>query len=195
MADSLFDTYRSEAIGAGVKLRTDDSIKWFRQQLSQLQSVNRRGILKDPNMVKKNRPRVGSMYMYFYDPKTRETLPYYDTFPLVVMVEPAPGGFYGINLHYLPPVLRAKMLDGLLQITNNKKYDESTRMRLSYDLLKGSSKLRYFAPCFKRYLYSQIEASPVMVDAADWEIAVFLPTEQFRKAKKGTVWKDSRGMI
>ena len=195
MADSLFDTYRSEAIGAGVKLRTDDSIKWFRQQLSQLQSVNRRGILKDPNMVKKNRPRVGSMYMYFYDPKTRETLPYYDAFPLVIMVEPAPGGFYGINLHYLPPVLRAKMLDGLLQITNNKKYDESTRMRLSYDLLKGSSKLRYFAPCFKRYLYSQIEASPVMVDAADWEIAVFLPTEQFRKAKKGTVWKDSRGMI
>ena len=121
MADSLFDTYRSEAIGAGVKLRTDDSIKWFRQKLSQLQSVNRRGILKDPNMVKKNRPRVGSMYMYFYDPKTRETLPYYDAFPLVVMVEPAPGGFYGINLHYLPPVLRAKMLDGLLQITNNKK--------------------------------------------------------------------------
>jgi len=195
MADSLFDTYRSEAIGAGVKLRTDDSIQWFRQQLSQLRNVNRRGILKDPNMVKKNRPRVGSMYMYFYDPKTRETLPYYDAFPLVIMVEPAPGGFYGINLHYLPPVLRAKMLDGLLQITNNKKYDESTRMRLNYDLLKSSSKLKYFAPCFKRYLFSQIEASPVMVDAADWEIAVFLPTEQFRKAKKNTVWKDSRQRI
>jgi len=192
MAESIFDKYKKDAIGSGVKLRTDASRDWFQDKLKTLRNVNRRGLLRDPNMVKRNRARVGSMYMYFYDPKTRETLPYYDSFPLTIMVEPAPGGFYGLNLHYLPPALRAKMLDALMDITTNKKYDESTRFKLSYQLLKSSSKLKWFAPCFKRYLYEHIEASPVMVPADEWEIAVFLPTEQFRKANKRSIWKDSR---
>lgn len=195
MAESIFDKYKKDAVGAGVKLRSDSSREWFQDKLKTLRNVNRRGLLRDPNLIKRNRARVGSMYMYFYDPKHRETLPYYDAFPLVIMVEPAPKGFYGINLHYLPPALRARMLDALMDITTNKKYDETTRFKLSYQLLKSSSKLKWFAPCFKRYLYEHIEASPVMVPADEWEIAVFLPTEQFNKANKRSVWKDSRQRV
>ena len=32
---------------------------------------------------------VGSMQMFFYDPKTKDTLPYYDKFPLAIIVGPA----------------------------------------------------------------------------------------------------------
>jgi hypothetical protein len=111
------------------------------------------------------------------------------------MVEPVPGGFYGLNLHYLPLALRAKLFDQLIDLTNNKKYDESTRFKLRYDLLKSASKLRLFKPCFKHYLYSQIEGRVAMVDAPAWEMALFLPTEQFRKSTKSAVWKDSRQAI
>jgi hypothetical protein len=62
---------------------------------------------------------IGKMYTFFYDPKHKETLPYYDLFPLIFVVGPAAGGFLGINLHYLPPVLRAKLMDSLYQILNN----------------------------------------------------------------------------
>ena len=85
---------------------------------------------QDPLQLR-NRQGVGNMYMYFYDPKHKETLPYYDRFPLTIVVEPAKGGFRGINLHYLPNALRAKFLDGLMDITTNKKYDESTKFSLS----------------------------------------------------------------
>ena len=68
--------------------------------------------------------------------KFKKTLPYYDGFPLIIMLGPAPNGFYGLNLHYLPHSLRAKFLDQLYDTTNNEKYDSTTRFRLTYDILQ-----------------------------------------------------------
>lgn len=195
MATSLFDKYKDLSAKAGVQPRTQDSYKWFIEKMKTLRNINRTNILKDPNLIKKNKPLAGRMYMYFYDPKTKETLPYYDRFPLIVMVGPAPGGFYGINLHYLAPPLRAKMLDGLLSITNNNRFDESTKIKLSYNLLKSIRTLRWFEPCFKRYLLTNVKRQMVMVEASEWETAVFLPTEDFAKANKRKVWRDSKRMI
>ena len=195
MADSLFDKYEKEAFRSGIAPRTAESRKWFMDKLKNIKDFNRRSILKDPNLKKMNRPRIGSMYMFFYDPKLRKTLPYYDNFPLVVMVAPADGGFYGINLHYVPPVLRAKLLDSLLMAFNNKRYDESTKMKLSYGLLSSAAKFKYFKPCYKRYLFSHIEASVVRVEPPEWELATFLPVAMFKKAKQSTVWRDSRKTI
>lgn len=195
MADSFFTNLAAKAFRAGITPRTDQSRAWFRDEVKNLKNINRRQLLKDPAVEPKGRARVGSMYMYFYDPKHQATLPYYDTFPLTIMVEPVKGGFYGLNLHYLPLALRANLFDSLIDLTNNKKYDESTRFKLKYNLLKSATKLRYFKPCFKHYLYSQIEGRVAMVEAPAWEMALFLPTEQFRKSTKSAVWKDSRAII
>jgi hypothetical protein len=108
------------------------------------------------------------------------------------MVEKAEGGFYGLNLHYLPHKERAIFFDRLLDYTNNKRYDESTRLRLKYDLLKGSSKLKYFAPCFKHYLTKHVKSKIVEVPADQWEQVIFLPSEQFKKASKSSVWQESK---
>lgn len=195
MAESFFTNLAAKAFRAGITPRTDASRKWFRDEVRNNKNINRRKLLKDPALEARNRARVGSMYMYFYDPKHRETLPYYDAFPLTIMVEPVPGGFYGLNLHYLPPALRAKLFDSIVELTNNKRYDESTRFKLTYNMLKSASKMRFFKPCFKHYLYSQIEGRVAMVEAPAWEMALFLPTEQFRKSSKTAVWKDSREKV
>lgn len=195
MAESFFTNLAAKAFRAGVTPRTDQSREWFRDEVKNLRNINRRQLLKDPALEPRNRARVGSMYMYFYDPKHRETLPYYDAFPLTIMVEPVKNGFYGLNLHYLPPALRARLFDSLVDLTNNKKYDESTRFKLTYNLLSSASKLKFFKPCLKHYLYSQIEGRVAMVEAPEWEMALFLPTEQFRKSTKSAVWKDSRESI
>jgi hypothetical protein len=55
--------------------------------------------------------------------------------------------------------------------------------------------MRYFKPCFKRYLTANVKSRFARVPASEWEIATFLPTASFEKASKTTVWKDSRGMI
>ncbi len=189
---SLFDKLESEAFRKGLEARSKEASKWFRQKMKNMGKINMHQMLKDDRLVKKQRPRIGDMFMYIYDPKNRLTLPYYDRFPLIIMVQQAPGGFYGLNLHYLPLKHRAILLDRLTALTNNNKFDETTRMKLSYNLLKGATKFKYFAPCFKHYLTEHVESKIMKVEASEWDIAIFLPTENFAKKKKTQVWKDSR---
>lgn len=193
MADSFFERLQLQAFRAGVQPRSQESQKWFRNKLKNIGQINRQKLLRDSALERVSRPRMGDMYMFFYDPKHKETLPYYDTFPLIIMVEKAPGGFYGLNMHYLPPVLRAKLFDGLVK--SDERYDENTRFRARYRLLQSVRKLRYFKPCFKHYLTKHVEGRISKVEAPEWEIALFMPTQRFKKATATQVYADSRKAI
>ena len=116
---SSFQKLEQEAFKAGVAPRTKQSLNWFKKRLKSF-NVSRPALLKDEELLRVDKPLPGRMYMYFYDPKYKETLPYYDRFPLIILVDKVEGGFTGLNLHYLPPNLRAKFFDKLLGFTNNK---------------------------------------------------------------------------
>jgi hypothetical protein len=195
MAISYIDKLQSQAFKAGVEKNSESSLKWFQKQLRDMKTINRRALLKDDNFKARSRPLTGRMFMYFYDPKTKKEMPYYDRFPLIFMVEKAKGGFYGLNLHYLPPKLRARFFDRLTDYSTNKKYDITTRLRLSYNLLKGAAKLSMFGPCFKHYLTKQVRSKLVEVPASEWETVLFMPTENFKKSNKTKVWSDTRKML
>ena len=191
----IFQNLELQAFRAGITPRTKESREWFRKKANNLRRINREALMKESPLQQTNQEIVGSMYMFFYDPKHKETLPYYDKFPLVVVVGPAEGGFYGLNLHYLPPILRAQMLDALMGITTNTKFNKSTRFKMSYELLARTAKLKYFKPCFKHYLNEHVQSRFALVPAPEWEIATFLPTAQFEKAGKNKIYSDSRKMV
>lgn len=195
MANTLFQDLQVKAFRAGVKPRSEESMKWFRNQVRNMRNINRQSLLKDEAVKKVSRPRMGDMYMFYYDPKHKETLPFYDQFPLIIMVDRAPGGFYGLNLHYLPPNLRARFFDSLMDTMSNNKYDESTRLRARYSLLQSARKMRYFKPCFKHYLTSHVDSRIAKVEPTEWEIALFLPVQRFKGATATQVYKDSRSKI
>jgi hypothetical protein len=192
---NIFQRLELQAFRAGITPRTKESREWFRKKIKNMRSIKRESLMKEDPLKQTGQEIVGNMYMFFYDPKHKDTLPYYDTFPLVIVVGPAEGGFYGLNLHYLPPILRAKMLDALMDITSNTKFNDSTRFKMSYELLVKSSKLKYFQPCFKHYLNEHVQSKFSMVPAPEWEIATFLPTADFRKANSKKVYYDSKKMI
>lgn len=192
---NLFHSLEIEAFRKGLTLRTQESRDWFRRRVANLRTINRAQLMKEEPVQLKNRTTVGSMYMFFYDPKHKKTLPYYDSFPLVIVIGPAEGGFLGLNLHYLPPVLRAKFLDSLLDITNNKLYDETTKFKISYEMLQRAAKMKYFKPCLKHYLSSHVSSRFAKVEAPEWEIATFLPTADFQKASKSEIYADSKRKI
>lgn len=192
---TLFQKLEYEAFRAGITPRTEQSRAWFMDKVKDMKNINRNTLMKEEPIQLKNRQVIGSMFMFFYDPKHKETLPYYDSFPLVIVLKPAPGGFLGLNLHYLPPVLRAKFLDSILDVTNNKRYDESTKFNLTYKMLESASKYKYFKPCIKHYLTDHVRSRFAMVQAPEWEIATFLPAADFQKATTREVYRDSRAMI
>lgn len=192
----VFDDILVRGVKQGVvPARTREARDWFRNKARSNNSNDR-----FPDNIVKSSPKdnevaVGHMYHFFYDPKNKMTLPYYDRFPLIFMVGPAKDGFYGINLHYLPPKLRAAMMDSLYDVTSNKKYDENTKLRISYSILNRASKYRYFKPTFKHYLNEHVKSKFIKINSAEWDIALFLPTERFEKAGKSKVFADSRKMI
>lgn len=192
--ESLFDRLQAKAYKKQIPAQTKQSRDWFRSEIQGMR-VKSDDILNDKNLERRTRPAPGRMYTYFYDPKHKDTLPYYDRFPLIIMVGKAHKGFYGMNLHYLPIPLRAKFLDQLITITNNKKFDESSRFRASYNFLKGSAKMGLFKPCFKHYLIHKVESEIKFLSADLWEIATFLPTARFKGATAAKVHSDSRKMI
>ena len=192
---SLFDTLQAGAYRANIVPRTDKARVWFRRAVKELGTVNRTSVLKDPILDKRAKPLIGAMCMYIYDPKLKAELPYYDRFPLTIMVQPAKGGFHGLNLHYLSPIIRAEFLDELMGLAPKTLKDTSRLLRLRYSLLQGAKKYREFKPCFKHYLTDHVRSKIMRVPMTEWEIAVFLPVDNFKKVSRDTVWRYSRKQI
>jgi hypothetical protein len=125
-------------------------------------------------------PFIGGLFFFLYDPKHKDTLPYYDKFPVVIPIEIYQDGFLGLNLHYLEVDKRKVLLNYLLKY----KTKSSTRnyLKLSYQVLKSASKIRGFDVCIKRYLTGHIKSRLVKVNDEDWEKAALLPVQKFAKS-------------
>ena len=188
LLDKLKTAIKTSKAGAKARAAGD----WFREKVKQAGASAKMKAVT-PNQLLRRQPDdnilLGKMFFYKYDPKFAKKLPYWDMYPLVFPFERAPGGFYGLNLHYIPPRDRAVLMDNLNQYASNNKYDKTTRLELSYRLLKRYGRA---VPCVIRYLGDRIVSQTVRIDADEWEIAIFLPVERFQKASKGEVWKDSR---
>ena len=189
---SFLDTLKSsiKTSKAGAKARAAGD--WFREKVKQASASARMRAVTPRQLLKRQEAsdtELGQMLFYKYDPKFAKKLPYWDMYPLVFPFEKAKGGFYGLNLHYIPPRERAVLMDELNSYVTNKKYDATTRLKLSYDLLKGFGRA---VPCVKRYLGTNVRSNTVRIDADEWEIAIFLPVERFQKEKARVVWNDSK---
>jgi len=191
MVAYVFDSILTKGMQAGqVPARTRDARDWYR-------NTARNANVTPSKLIRSNASKAttgtepGSMMLFNYDPKMKGDLPYYDTFPLIFVVGPAEGGFYGLNMHYLPYKQRAMLMDALYNLVSNSRYDDSTRLKLSYQLLKKASSYKLFKPCFKHYLHRNVKSRKILIDSVEWDIALFLPIQRFQKASASQVYSDS----
>jgi len=196
----IFKQLIYQGVSAGMApARTKEARTWYRdaaQQVEGMSSLTPSKVIRSFESKRRvNEMKPGYMYLFKYDPKTKLDLPYYDTFPLIFPIESYPDGFLGINMHYLPYVLRAKLMDALYGIATDKKYNEKTKILATYRILKGASKYNAFKPTVKRYLNSHVRSQFLEIRAPEWDIALFLPLERFKKSDKASIWADSRAMI
>lgn len=193
----LLDRIKASLAKEGIKARSNAAMDWLRQKVKEIKLnvtaresfINASG--KSISSIK-NRYFIGNMYLMVYDPKTKDTLPFYDTFPLVIPIEQFHDGMLALNLHYIPPKDRIILLDKLSTILTDSRYDDKTRFRISYAYLKGASKAFEATPCIKRYLWSHVRSRFLQISADEFEIAAMLNIERFVKASSQQVWEDSR---
>ena len=168
--------------------------KWFREMVKTLGKPT--GKMKDLRSRRKTaRDILGAMVFFRYDPKYKEVLPYYDTFPLSIIIDVQKDSMLGLNLHYLPPKLREIFLSRLFDTLSDTNFDQETKLEATYGLLKAASKYKYFKPCIKRYLFTHLKTQVQIVRPQQWPKAILLPVADFRKSSSSNVWKDSRSML
>ena len=165
------------------------STQWYRDKIKEFGTPTSLDLIRDGK--RDSKPFYGKLNMFVYDPKFKKKLPYYDTFPLVLPLETYPDGFLGINFHYLPIPLRVKLLDRLVDFSNNTKFDESTRLVVDYSQLKN---INIVKPTIHKYLAGQLKSQFRRIDADEFTIATLLPVQRFQKASASAVWKESRAM-
>ena len=166
------------------------STDWYRDKIREFGTPKSLDLIRDGKQS--GRPFFGRLNMFIYDPKLKKKLPYYDTFPLVLPLEDYNDGFLGLNFHYLPIPLRMKLLDRVVDFSNNTKFDKSTFLRVSYNDVKGIASVK---PTIHKYLSGYVRSRFRRIDADEFVIATLLPVQRFKKATASQVYSDSRRMI
>lgn len=181
-----------------LKKLAQQSQAWFEQEARLIKSQGRvRAYYLMRTGAAWNRASIepGEMYMFYYDAKHKDTLPYWDKFPLVFPFSKMEGGFLGLNLHYLPYHLRAKLLDALMAFRTDSRLDENTKLNFSWKTISAAAKYSPAKACVKHYLESQVKSQFKKVDANNWATAILLPVSQFEGAREQRVWQDSMNKI
>ena len=159
---------------AGVRKGT----RWYQQAVASIaDKVSARRLMSQGKL--NGRPSIGRLNMFFYDPKYKKTLPLYDRFPLVLPLETIPGGFMGMNFHYIRPVQRISLLNNLQRYASGGM-KPSTRIDASYDAVKN---VRIAKNTIKKYLYSHVRSNFLRVDFDEAALAVMLPVQRFVKGQ------------
>ena len=174
MATKVFDPIR-QAAGDREK-----SLTWYRGKVKSLMDTITKNKLMRGKLF--SSPQSNGLNFFRYNPKLKAVLPYYDMFPLVLPIQSAPGGFLGINFHYLPIPLRMKLFETL----------EKKDFKGDYRALKN---VREIKPTIKHYLKSQMASKFLRLEEDEFAPAIFLPVQDFRKAGTSTVYSQSRRMI
>lgn len=194
---NLFSNAILKAGKAGIGIKSKTSMNWFRQYVKTniRSAVSVQQLLNATGLKHSTRLRLGHMYFFAYDAKHKATLPYWDASPLMIPIHDNGQTITGLNFHYLPLKYRAKLMDALYDLLSDEKMDQNTKLKMTYNMLKSSARYKYFKPCIKQYLKTNIRSQFVEVPIAYWETAIFLPVAQFQGASSATVFKESTEII
>ncbi len=173
--------------------------EWFKQKIRDLHLQT---IPHGVGLTTTTVPLPGHMFLYHYDAKFKDELPYWDTYPLVLPFNVKSDRFWGLNLHYLPPEYRLMLLGALNKLVVDSKISNQKRMEMSWHILSESTRLNYIKPCVHQYLLTgnHVKSKLLLIDSEEWYNAVLLPLEAFKgKNKDGKfvnvdkrrVWNDS----
>lgn len=195
-------TQRKPTVFDNLRVKKEDiynSIQWFQSQIKVLKrsTYQPKHLLTSQAHLVVN-PTPGKMYMYIYDAKWKDELPYWDAVPVIFFLRRIDAEhFNGINLHYLPPNLRLKVLHALFDITNNDRLDATTRLKATWDIIYRLSQAKNLGieHCIKTYLYGQMQSKFLEINSPSWIHVALLPIEDFQKRTKQYVWHQTRSRM
>lgn len=164
----------------------DELAEWFESKALQAKTGSARNKLLDAEERHTDQTRefVGSVYFFRYDPKLKQTLPMYDKYPLVIVIDKYNDGFLGLNLHYLTKGQRGtmiKLFNNFYETKNLFNGIVSQGAKSNWDLIStATSGLESFSrTTVKRYLYTNIRSQLIKINKDEYDKAVQLPIDEW----------------
>lgn len=164
-----------------------DSVKWYKELIKEAKKPQTS--LNKSFGVFTNKVSIGDLYFFSYDPKNKLTLEYYDSAPLVICFNVVEDGFYGLNLHYLPPLLRSKVLGKLTLYMNAKALTEQQKKNLSWKIIQNLLQDKIAKACVKKYLTNNLTSKVMKVNSQQWNKVVALPVQNFVGKQQNKIYK------
>lgn len=181
-----------EFFRSGKDIQSDQATRWLATNLSKIQTQMRPDNFNKskPSAAKPGNIREGAMLFFGYEPKTKDELPFWDSFPLVILLHKRGNSILGLNLHYLEPNYRALFLNNLLKYVSNANYAKNppALFMTPYPLLKNTARLKPFRAAIKRYHLNCINTKVNVIPSDEWKFTTFLPIDRFRNASRQEVW-------
>ena len=174
----LINSFRSALrakVSDSAAANNQKSTKWFNDVIK-----------KSVRGHKVSMPQVGRIYAYVYDAKHKDTLPYWDKFPLMIYLGSytAKNGnklLLGLNLHYIPPKARQEFLEELIVNANTDTITNKTRLKINWSKVKN---MKGADQMIKAYLPGHIKGTMTEIKPADWVNVIFMPLQQFMSKGK-----------
>jgi len=175
--------------GKRLDLNSDAATEWIRDKMQKMAHVGQAPITKakkSPSLI-----QPGRIYFFGYNPKHRLTMPFYDQFPLVLVLNLQGKGFLGLNMHYLPLNSRTVFLNAIVKFASSPVYQKETDAKILLEYPKMISQFeKYAVPCVKSYLYGGVTGGVVQIHPADWKTTILMPLDRFAKMNREQVWKE-----
>jgi len=175
-----------------------NALRWLAKEAPKLRDP----LLKGGNIMRGMpeqlvaRPTVGRLYLFFYDPKWKLKLPYFDRYPCVFPLSIDSGGMLGLNMHYLDYYSRAMLMEQLRLLANNAQVPENRKLNIAYDILtQSAARYKGFKACIKRYLWGHVRSRFLRVPYDQWTMTIMLPLAQFEKKSGVHIWRESRKKV
>lgn len=177
-----------------------DSINWYREKVKTIRSINVNRVFTDSPgyRLRSNigQDMIGQLYLFQYDAKWKDKLPYYDQAPLIFFLEVQDDNhFLALNLHYISPFRRAQLLNALYDYAILDDKNRVQKLAISYGILKGATKTAFFKPCVKSYLIDHLRSRFLKILPSEWAPVTLLPLARFVGATEAKVHYDSNAKI
>tara|TARA_B100001113_G_scaffold349802_1_gene345809 strand:+ start:249 stop:914 length:666 start_codon:yes stop_codon:yes gene_type:complete len=188
LVEILQDVIRRRQIGA----ENIKSAQWFQQQIRSMRrpltirlddtSMTADEFVGNTNLIRSRKIDEAKLTLFRYDAKHKKKLPYFDRFPMSMIIHAETDRFWGLNFHYLPYSFRARLLDAI-------RYGA----KINWNSIKRN---KYVKPCIKQYLTSHVQGTSAMTieGIEQLKFAVLLPIEKFNTSTD-KVFQDSQRML
>jgi hypothetical protein len=177
MYDTIFEKNQYELNDARGR-----SQRWFNQEVRLMRQT---GQISAPRIINSYDGEshlvvdIGDMYLFQYNPKHKDRLPYYDMFPLVIPFSASTDHFVALNFHHLSESMRVYLLEQLYTFKTTPNIDEDTRLLFKWRYLTYYANMSPAYDCVRRYNYANLASSMKKIEPPDWISALLLPLAEY----------------